>query len=810
MLSKLYTVSIDFGQSGSSFAFSETNIDKNIEPQIYNYNNWPGCEGRKIKIPTIIILDENEEFFKFGHDARRWLIENQSVRSKFGFSEFKMKLLKISDLSKEEDLMVDDDYHIKKISILVLIRETLKYIKDTALSHFKTLKPFCESENIQWVLTVPAIWSDKVKNIMRFCAEEAGLCGKNDFESLTLCLEPEAGAYQSIKELSIVDSESIKVGDHILVIDVGGGTADFIDGKFESISIPFGGSFGSTEVNKNFTNFLVELFGEEIRNQFSKPQFIFKVLDSFDTFKKGIENNGQPTRLIPIIPSHLGISLETILSKIQVFNSRHYTNINFNRNYLSLPYQLILDRFFQPLFDNITNCVKQQIKTNSRMSKIDHISLIGGFCENKLLQDHIRKELGTICSKFFIPKRPELAVQMGAVRFGICPNTIKRTISMTYAVEIMEKLSKDPKKYSGRKTVSIGEVEYVPNIADTFVKANTMIGTDEIVTKIFYPTTIQQKEVVISIFYSPLENIEYTTDPGVHYLGSLPLPIPVDGGTLEERGVEVNLVFGLTEIKVWAVHLKTGKKFDLVINMQISREEAERRNLLRLQQLKPPSVQMAILMDCTGSMGPYIDQCKSKIDQLLDLLSKCFFDIILEVSFVGYRDYSDPNRFEIFQFTNNLPDLKKSIQNILAGGGGDTSEDIAGGLLKVLNLDWKNNFIKLLVHVADCPCHGLKYHNIKTPLFDSYLDGDIYGLVPENLITEIRQKGIDYKFVKLTNHTDVMLEIFKEAYNTEQRQIQIQDISDHPGKLIPTFINFISTSIIKLDEQQLDLNSLNF
>jgi hypothetical protein len=48
-------------------------------------------------------------------------------------------------------------------------------------------------------------------------------------------------------------------------------------------------------------------------------------------------------------------------------------------------------------------------------------------------------------------------------------------------------------------------------------------------------------------------------------------------------------------------------------------------------------------------------------------------------------------------------------------------EDIVGGLNKVLELNWTSN-TRLVVHIADAPCHGKKYHNErKDRLFISFI-----------------------------------------------------------------------------------------
>jgi hypothetical protein len=68
------------------------------------------------------------------------------------------------------------------------------------------------------------------------------------------------------------------------------------------------------------------------------------------------------------------------------------------------------------------------------------------------------------------------------------------------------------------------------------------------------------------------------------------------------------------------------------------------------------------------------------------------------------------------------------VNGIAASGGGDAPEDIAGAFDKIAEMEWKSR-TKLIIHIADAPCHGSQYHG----LGDSYPAGDPHGLVPEKV-----------------------------------------------------------------------------
>lgn len=48
---------------------------------------------------------------------------------------------------------------------------------------------------------------------------------------------------------------------------------------------------------------------------------------------------------------------------------------------------------------------------------------------------------------------------------------------------------------------------------------------------------------------------------------------------------------------------------------------------------------VCFLVDCTGSMGPYIEEVKKRIKEVVAALQAAHGALDLRVGFVGYRDY---------------------------------------------------------------------------------------------------------------------------------------------------------------------------
>jgi hypothetical protein len=62
----------------------------------------------------------------------------------------------------------------KEISAKLVIQLAIKYLRDHLLQSFKERNIGIKPDDIEWVLTVPAIWNDACKQFMRDAA--IGVC----------------------------------------------------------------------------------------------------------------------------------------------------------------------------------------------------------------------------------------------------------------------------------------------------------------------------------------------------------------------------------------------------------------------------------------------------------------------------------------------------------------------------------------------------------------------------------------------------------------------------------------------------------
>lgn len=171
---------------------------------------------------------------------------------------------------------------------------------------------------------------------------------------------------------------------------------------------------------------------------------------------------------------------------------------------------------------------------------------------------------------------------------------------------------------------------------------------------------------------------------------------------------------------------------------------------------------MCFLIDCTGSMEPWIQAAKTQVHTMILNTRNEQPTAEFQTAFVGYRDYGDAERFIVVDFTE--PDhMLSQIVNVHADGGDDAAEDVAGGLDRALELSWENANVQMVVHIADAPPHGRNYHS--AALSDRYPDGDPNGNNPAIYIEKFVNRNIDYTFVKINDTTDTMLDRFADVWD---------------------------------------------
>ncbi len=173
------------------------------------------------------------------------------------------------------------------------------------------------------------------------------------------------------------------------------------------------------------------------------------------------------------------------------------------------------------------------------------------------------------------------------------------------------------------------------------------------------------------------------------------------------------------------------------------------------------TVKICFVMDCTESMGPWMQAAKDHIQELIYDARETYLDASFDVAFVGYRDYGSKQQHIVFDFMGP-EELVRHIRPIKPKDGDDEAEDVAWGLFYASKLNWGEAGVKMIYHIGDAPAHGDFF--TRRHVSDRYPEGDPKFLDPRQMIREWSQQGYHYTFVRITRFTDTMVEHFHNSW----------------------------------------------
>ncbi len=142
----------------------------------------------------------------------------------------------------------------------------------------------------------------------------------------------------------------------------------------------------------------------------------------------------------------------------------------------------------------------------------------------------------------------------------------------------------------------------------------------------------------------------------------------------------------------------------------------------------PPRLEVAFVLDTTGSMGGLIDGAKRRIWAIARQIAVGRPRPDLRIALVAYRDLGDAYVTRVFDFTGDMDTIYQNLMSFQAGGGGDTPEHVSRALSDAVHaVSWsKGQTVKVIFLVGDAPPHL------------DYQDGFDY----RRHVVEARQQGI--------------------------------------------------------------------
>ncbi|XP_053388482.1 heat shock 70 kDa protein 12B-like, partial [Mercenaria mercenaria] len=286
-------VAVDFGTSGTGFAFQLRNDYEANHHKMYYDSYLSRNNNRKNSTAVLISKDFSNSYF--GVQAEDLYRRSKDPTKWYFFRHFKMQMYRdknhqdICSGTKLKDvngnLLPAETVFGESLKCLIAeVYEMLEKANINILEHFT-----------KWVITVPAIWNDGAKAVMRNAAALAGIKSRY----LTIALEPEAAViyYAMTDERPNEPSGSVdqkmfaRPGFTYMVADIGAGTSDITtiriteNGKMKRIHEAVGGPAVGETMDRRLIEIVADLFGEKIWKKFANERS-----RHYAKFRESVEN----------------------------------------------------------------------------------------------------------------------------------------------------------------------------------------------------------------------------------------------------------------------------------------------------------------------------------------------------------------------------------------------------------------------------------------------------------------------------------------------------------------------------------------
>lgn len=556
---KLLVAAIDFGTTYSGYAFSTREQYQKDLADISTNQKWDAGSMSLIsmKAPTAVLFDQNRKFHSFGFEAENKYSElalDRDNKDWFFFKRFKMRLHEIKKMERHTEI---EDITGRKMEAKTVFGAAIKYLKKHLLDLLELRGTGLSNDDIHWVITVPAIWTDAAKQFMREAAYEANIDGGQ----LSIALEPEAASIfcQVSHKDDLKTSRGVKFslanpGTKYMVIDLGGGTADITvherqdDCSLKEVHKPTGGPWGGTMVDEEFNQLLIRIIGAPVFQKFREMNVAgyIDLQREFETKKRSItpETDGKVTITVPSKMSML--YLKEMKEEIQdaIDESRYAGKITWDVDKMRLDAD-IFKSLFKPCTEKLIDHIKKLHK-EPRVKGTDIFLMVGGFSESKIMQRAIKDTFKDVT--VIVPEDAGLTVVKGAVVFGHHPSVKSRISKYTYGINISPPF--DPARHPDDHRVTVGGVDRCRDVFKCYIHEGELIAVNEPRSGKHVTLKPNQKEMLLKVYATEKTNPSFVDEDGVEYIGKLVVNLP---DSSQKIRVDVRMMFGKTELTVEAV-----------------------------------------------------------------------------------------------------------------------------------------------------------------------------------------------------------------------------------------------------------------
>jgi molecular chaperone DnaK (HSP70) len=229
-----YIIGIDLGTTNSVLSFLDSSVGEEGEridlqpiPQLVN----PGEMAEASLLPSFLYIPGEMDFpqgsLSLPWDRKAQLVIGELARKRGAENPLRLvasakSWLSYTAVNRTAPILPwRSPDEVQKISPLEASSRYLEYLRSAWDSQVAKKKPEVALAEQEIFLTIPASFDEEARELTLRAAEQAGL------KQVTLLEEPQAAFYAWIESQGERWRKQVKVGDLILVCDVGGGTTDF-------------------------------------------------------------------------------------------------------------------------------------------------------------------------------------------------------------------------------------------------------------------------------------------------------------------------------------------------------------------------------------------------------------------------------------------------------------------------------------------------------------------------------------------------------------------------------------------------------
>jgi len=560
---------IDLGTTFFGYAFSF----KNDEDRIY-------VERGKEREPTCLLLKPDKTLAALGHQAVDEFfnsLDPDEQKDYYYFRQFKMELYKAKKLSRGSEIKDATGKRMKALDVFCIVFSYLKWVILQQINLSKSAKFSITSDDVGWMITIPAIWTDEARQFMREAATNAGLTNNR------LVLEPEAAAlyaiYQPLCLGNTFSMEKLGPGCKYIVADLGGGTIDMCvheildDGNLRELYRATGGHAGGSTVNEEFLGFLKTLLGSDALEIFARdfPHEYQELQSKIEDEKCRFTNSSDAITLnldkdlISIAKLHCRKN-ESIERKIAGSLFEDAVSYRSQGNRLKID-KSVVKKIFQPSVEAIIQCLKKTL-TECAHDSISTLLLVGGYSESEYLRDNIQTSLPDM--QIVKVEDGRLAVVKGAVMMATKSSTIierrsRFTYGFMYGKPFIEGVHPPQLK------VYVDGEAWCGGVFVKLLEAGEVVHQGQQFSKKYYITCKdpekKHKPWSTSLWRSPLKSPTYCLleEDQCEKVGEIEMPAPPAGWPDVVNMVQ-SLVVGETELTMKWLTKETGEEYETTID----------------------------------------------------------------------------------------------------------------------------------------------------------------------------------------------------------------------------------------------------